>query len=94
MSDDLNRVTRHDLLEAIIATTGVRRADALKCMNATFRLVAEALEEGRSVSIRGFGTFEMRHTPARQRTDPHSGQIIDVPAGTKPRLRLSPSVRR
>lgn len=94
MSDTLNKVTRRELLNAVVKTTGVRRAEALKTMDATFHLIAEALNEGRSVTIKGFGSFEMRDVPARQKTDPATGDTIERPASRKPRLRMAAAARR
>ncbi|GLK79343.1 HU family DNA-binding protein [Methylopila turkensis] len=89
MSDNLGKVTRRDLADAVVKTTGVPRAEALKVMDATFNLIAEALDQGRIVNIRGFGAFDMRETPARTRVDPRSGATVEVPAGRRARLKLA-----
>ncbi|MFD1703704.1 HU family DNA-binding protein [Methylopila henanensis] len=88
MSDNLGKVTRRDLADAVVKTTGVPRAEALKVMDATFNLIAEALDQGRIVNIRGFGAFDMRETPARTRVD-RSGATVEVPAGRRARLKLA-----
>ena len=89
MSETNERIGRKDLLQAVVARTGVSRGDALKCLDATFELIASALEQDMAVSIKGFGTFDMRDTPAKTKKNPSTGLAVQVPAGRKVRLRMT-----
>jgi integration host factor subunit beta len=61
------------------------RADLVEQM-ATVALdqVAEALEEGRRVELRGFGAFSVRQREARQGRNPRTGEAVNVSAKRVP----------
>lgn len=40
--------------------------------------IAEALEQGRRVELRGFGIFSVRHRPPRSGRNPKNGEIVFV----------------
>ena len=42
-----------------------------------------ALASGRRIGLRGFGTFEVQHLPARTRRNPRSGASVKVDAGAR-----------
>jgi integration host factor subunit beta len=46
--------------------------------------VAEALEDGRRVELRGFGAFSVRQREARQGRNPRTGEAVNVSAKRVP----------
>ena len=50
---------------------------------------AEALRRGERIEIRGFGTFSVTETKARNGRNPRTGQPVKIPAGR--RVRFKPS---
>ena len=68
-----------------------------KIVDATFDTIVEAVANGDSVTIPGFGTFSKKQHPARVSRNPRTGESIDVPAhgapAFKPGKRLKEAVR-
>jgi integration host factor subunit beta len=50
---------------------------ALNCMLAQ---MADALAQGERIEIRGFGSFDCRHRPARIARNPKTGDAVNLPA--------------
>src|SRR5665811_687916 len=53
---------------------------ALNCM---LNQMADALAQGERIEIRGFGSFDLRHRPARTACNPKSGESLSLPAKVK-----------
>jgi DNA-binding protein HU-beta len=54
-----------------------------------FDSIRDALERGEDVKIAGFGTFKRVATQARTCRNPHTGEAIEVPAGSKVKFKAS-----
>jgi integration host factor subunit beta len=50
---------------------------ALNCM---LKQMADALAQGQRIEIRGFGSFDLHHRPARIARNPKTGVAVDLPA--------------
>src|ERR1700694_2079510 len=62
-------------------------ADGNQALNAVLESVVEALKNGSTVTLTGFGTFEVRQIKERKiRTirGPKAGQFVSVPAHKRP----------
>jgi len=55
--------------------------------------IIEALSNGDSVGLIGFGTFEARHRPARKGRNPQTGEPLDIPAKTVPVFKAGKRLR-
>ena len=53
---------------------------AINCM---LNQMADALVEGERIEIRGFGSFDLHHRPARIARNPRTGESVDLPAKVK-----------
>ncbi len=69
-----------DLETRIARTSGLKMDDVRRLSEATARVVGDALSQGDSVYIHGFGTFETRSKAARQAVNPKSGERMVTPA--------------
>ena len=74
-------LTRADLCEAVHEEVGLTRQDCAELVERTLDLVAEALEEGETVKLSGFGVFQVRAKRARVGRNPKTGE----PAPIQPR---------
>ena len=67
-------------------------------LDAVIAAMADALSNGTSVDIAGFGKFALVDKPARQARNPSTGEPVDVPAKTvvqfKPAKALRESVNK
>jgi integration host factor subunit alpha len=74
-------LTRADLCEAVHEEVGLTRQDCAELVERTLDLIAEALENGATVKLSGFGVFQVRSKNARMGRNPKTGE----PAAIEPR---------
>ncbi len=82
-------MNKSELIAAIAAKSGLTKADATRALDATIDVVKDAIAKEDSVSLVGFGTFELRKRAARVGRNPRSGKTIDIPASTSLAFRAS-----
>jgi len=78
-------LTRADLCEAVHEAVGLTRQDSAEMVERTLELIAEALEQGETVKLSGFGVFSVRDKRARMGRNPKTGE----PAAIDPRRVIS-----
>ena len=69
-----------ELVEGIATKVGMTKAEAGRALDATFEVIAEALEKGDRVPLVGFGTFGISKRGARTARNPRTGETIKIPA--------------
>jgi integration host factor subunit alpha len=74
-------LTRADLCEAVHHEVGLTRQDCAGLVERTLDLIVEALEQGQTVKLSGFGVFQVRSKRAREGRNPKTGE----PAPIEPR---------
>lgn len=62
-------------------------------VNTLLKQVAEALEDGQRVEIRGFGSFSLRYRAPRTGRDPKTGNAVELDAKHIPRFRAGKALR-
>jgi integration host factor subunit alpha len=78
-------LTRADLSEAVHQDVGLTRQDCSGLVERTLDFIAEALEDGQTVKLSGFGVFQVRAKRARMGRNPKTGE----PASIDPRRVIS-----
>ena len=73
-------MSRKELIEDIISSISMSRADAGKVLNCTFKAITEGLKRDGRVQITGFGSFELRNRSARIGRNPKTGESIKLEA--------------
>ena len=73
-------MNKQELIKAIAADAGVTQTAALAVINAFQDNVSNALGEGETVKLVGFGTFKASVNPARMARNPKTGEPVSVPA--------------
>ena len=74
------RVNKSELIDAIAADAGLSKADAGKALDATLSAVTGSLKKGDTVSLVGFGTFQVKSRAARTGRNPQTGEVIEISA--------------
>ena len=77
-------MTKKDLITSVAKEAGITQKDASAAVNAVLDSIATALAAGEKVQLPGFGTFEVRHRNARTGTNPHTKEVINIPASNIP----------
>ncbi|GAB4393542.1 MAG: hypothetical protein Tsb0032_13310 [Kiloniellaceae bacterium] len=75
-------MNKSDLVQALIANLHLSRQQAVDIVDALFESIIEALAEGKTIQLRGFGTFQAKKRTARSGRNPRTGQTIAVPPKT------------
>jgi len=74
-------LTRADLCETVHHEVGMTRQDCAGLVERTLELIIDALEDGQTVKLSGFGVFQVRAKRARMGRNPKTGE----PAQIEPR---------
>ena len=80
-------MNRTEMAEKLATQTGLKKTQATHAVNAAFDIIAQELEQGRSVVLQGFGTFSAKTRAARTAHNPQTGEKIAVAAKTVARFK-------
>ena len=69
------------------------RLGAARLVDAVLEGIQKGLREERTVTIAGFGTFEVKDRKARTGRNPHTGEPIQIAAGRRVGFRMGKSLR-
>ena len=87
------KLMKSNVVDSIVEATGLSKKDANAAVDAFAATVCEALSNGDSVGLIGFGTFEAKLRPARTGRNPQTGDPIDIPAKTVPVFKAGKKLR-
>ena len=76
-----------DLADAVAEATGVKKAEAVRVVEAVLDAIRDGLKRGERVGISGFGGFEPSRREARQGRNPRTGEAVEIAASTAVRFR-------
>lgn len=77
-------MNKSELVDSIAEKSGLNKTQATDALNAMMESVGEALEEGETVSLVGFGTFSVKDRKARTGRNPKTGDPLEIPASKVP----------
>jgi DNA-binding protein HU-beta len=86
-------MNKSELIDAIADAAGLTKADAGRALDATTDAIAGALQQGKSVSLVGFGTFTVRHRAARTGRNPRTGETIQIKASNNPAFKAGKALK-
>ena len=74
-----NKVTKNDLVDAIYQKTKCEKQVIQSVVDSFLMEVKSSLEEGSTIELRGFGTFELRLRKGREKArNPKTGAPVSV----------------
>ena len=77
-------MNKTELIAAVAEKSQITKKDAEKAVAAVFDVISETVKNEEKVQLVGFGTFELRHRPARKGCNPRTKEDIDIPASNIP----------
>ncbi len=77
-------MNKAELIDAVASTADISKADATRAVDAVVDNITESLRKGDSVTLVGFGTFEVRERAARSGRNPQTGEAIQIKASKAP----------
>lgn len=73
-------MNKQELIQAISDRTGLTKAQSKTALNATLAVISDTLADGGEVVLTGFGSFKIKHAQARTGRNPHTGEVVQIPA--------------
>jgi DNA-binding protein HU-beta len=86
-------MNKNELIEGICERTGLSKADAGKGLAALTDIISETLQKEETVSLIGFGTFEVRERSARTGRNPQTGKEIKIEAAKAPAFKAGAALK-
>ena len=86
-------MNKSELIDAIAADAGLSKADAGKALDATLSSVTGSLKKGDTVSLVGFGTFQVKSRAARTGRNPQTGATIQIAAANVPGFKAGKALK-
>ena len=71
-------MNKSELIDAIAEKGGLSKTDAGKALDATIASITEALKSGDTVTLGGFGTFNVKERAARTGRNPQTGATLEI----------------
>ncbi len=82
-----------ELIADMAAQAELTKTDAGKALDAFIAVVSEALNKDDSVTIVGFGTFEVRKRKARTGRNPKTGEALKIKASKVPAFKAGKALK-
>jgi DNA-binding protein HU-beta len=86
-------MNKAELIDAVASHIGASKADAGRAIDAVVASVTGALRGGDSVSIVGFGTFQVKARAARMGRNPRTGETIHIRASNVPSFKAGKGLK-
>ena len=76
-----------------IAETGLSKKDAGIALDAAIAAIGDALANGESVQLIGFGTFSVKERAAREGRNPRTGEVVKIKAAKTPAFKAGKALK-
>ncbi|HGP7507798.1 TPA: HU family DNA-binding protein [Neisseria gonorrhoeae] len=86
-------MNKSELIEAIAQEADISKAAAQKALDATTNAVANALKQGDTVTLVGFGTFYVGERAERQGRNPKTGEPLTIAAAKTLKFRAGKALK-
>ena len=71
-------MTKADIVEKIMAGTGLAKRDSAEIMETVFSIMKSTLEQGENLKLAGFGNFQVKQKNDRRGRNPQTGETITI----------------
>lgn len=86
-------MNKSELIDIIASEADISKAAAGRALEATTSAITKALQKEDSVSLIGFGTFDVGHRAARTGRNPQTGDEIKIKAAKVPKFRAGKALK-
>jgi nucleoid DNA-binding protein len=90
----LKNITKQDLIQESSKSSGHPQTEARAVAEQFMQVVSEMLYDGKTIEIRGFGTFYTKERKPRPARNPRTGEICPLGRRRVALFRFSPDVRQ
>ncbi len=86
-------MTKSDLIAAVATKIESSKKDSEKAVCAVLEAITEALANGETVQLVGFGTFEVKERAARKGINPRTKEEITIEASKLPSFKAGKALK-
>ncbi|MCK9237384.1 MAG: HU family DNA-binding protein [Thiopseudomonas sp.] len=86
-------MNKSELIEKVAASADIPKAVAGRALDAVITTITQALQEGDSVVLVGFGTFAVKDRAARTGRNPQTGNTIQIAAAKVPGFKAGKALK-
>lgn len=86
-------MNKTELVEKVAVSAGLTKNQADAAVSALVATITEALKADDKVTLKGFGTFEVRHRKARNGRNPKTGETISIAESQTPAFKASSALK-
>jgi DNA-binding protein HU-beta/integration host factor subunit beta len=90
----MNNTTKFHLIAEVARATGLTRAEVKIAVEELLESIAEELERGRTIEMRGFGTFYVKERKARPARNPKTGEVVPLARRMVPLFKFAGELRK
>jgi DNA-binding protein HU-beta len=89
----MKTLNAQDLIDQMAEAANISKKAAELALKGFRSAITGALKKGNSVSLIGFGTFEVRQRAARDGRNPQTGKAIKIPASKVPAFKAGKGLK-
>ncbi|MBB3274890.1 MULTISPECIES: HU family DNA-binding protein [Pseudoxanthomonas] len=86
-------MNKTELVDAVADEAEMSKAEAGRAVDAVISSITKALKKGDSVTLVGFGTFQVRKRAARTGRNPKTGDTIKIKASKNPAFKAGKALK-
>jgi DNA-binding protein HU-beta len=86
-------MNKAELIDAVASSADLSKASATEAVDAVVDTITASLRKGDSVTLVGFGTFEVRARAARTGRNPQTGEEIQIKASKAPAFKAGKALK-
>ena len=86
-------MNKTELVEKVAESAGLTKTQAEAAINAFVETITDGLKAGDKITLKGFGTFEVRQREAREGRNPRTGETMTIAASKAPAFKASSALK-
>lgn len=86
-------MNKTELIDQIAASADISKAAAGRALDAAVDAIKDALKNGDTVNLIGFGTFYVGERAARTGRNPRTGKTLEIKAAKSPKFRAGKGLK-
>ncbi|MBS5113376.1 MAG: HU family DNA-binding protein [Coprobacillus cateniformis] len=86
-------MNKTELVEKVAESAGLTKTQAEAAINAFVETITDGLKAGDKITLKGFGTFEVRQRDAREGRNPRTGETMTIAASKAPAFKASSALK-
>lgn len=86
-------MNKSELIDKVAEVAELNKASATRAVEAVFDGISQALKQGETVNLVGFGTFSVGARAARSGRNPRTGETIAIAASKSPKFKAGKGLK-